>query len=303
MAAVALFMCLTKAHPQISEPSKFEVFVEKQIASGKIKPAVEDRRETKLQRLCPTASSLLARKVFFDYGAVFSGHEVTLPPRCVFENSQQVAEFQNRLKIGAVNFGPFTIELQESALRALLDARNEAADAGLKITPLDGSVAARRSYEDTVRIWNSRFDRALSYWNRRGSITDADADAVRAGPFAAQAERVIAWESNGFWFGTSLRSTIFSSVAPPGTSQHLSLLAIDVVEYADPALVAILNKHGWFQTIVGDGPHFTYLGVTADRLPTRGLRFVYVGSRGYWVPDQTPAPHNPGSRPATGEPD
>jgi hypothetical protein len=285
---VFILCCIGDASGQPTRKSKFEEYIDKQISSHRIKPPQGDRSESRSQRFCPT-TSVLARRVLFEYGAIFTAHDVVLPPRCVFDNSQQVAEFQNKLSIGVVNFGGFAIELQEEAMRALLDARNEAADARLRITPLDGSVAGRRNYDDTVRIWLSRFERALNYWNRRGAIPDGDVATARSEPYARQAERVIGWESLGFWFGTDLRRSIFSSVAPPGTSQHLSLLALDVAEYENRPLVAILNKHGWFQTVIGDGPHFTYLRTTVDKLPQRGLKFVYLGSVGYWVPDDGPA--------------
>ena len=96
---------------------------------------------------------------------------------------------------------------------------------------------------------------------------------------------VLGWESAGMNFGTNLRGPIFSSTAPPGTSQHLSLLAFDVTENGDPRVREILNRHGWHQTIVRDTPHFTFLGLPGSELPGRGLKAVYNGGRMYWVPD------------------
>ena len=39
----------------------------------------------------------------------------------------------------------------------MLKAREEAQKEGLDITPRDGAEAARRNYEDSYELWNSRF--------------------------------------------------------------------------------------------------------------------------------------------------
>jgi hypothetical protein len=45
-----------------------------------------------------------------------------------------------------------------------------------------------------------------------------------------------------------------------------------------------LNRNGWFQTIVDDPPHFTYLGVAETELPSRGLQLIWKGGYKYWIP-------------------
>jgi hypothetical protein len=75
------------------------------------------------------------------------------------------------------------------------------------------------------------------------------------------------------------------SVAPPGTSQHLSMLAIDIAEFNDARTREIMASHGWFQTVISDLPHFTYLGVDEAALPDLGLKKVLNGDRGFWIPD------------------
>ena len=57
-----------------------------------------------------------------------------------------------------------------------------------------------------------------------------------------------------------------SSAAVPGASQHLSLLALDIAEYASPGVRQILAKHGWHQTVLEDYSHFTWLGVSEEEL-------------------------------------
>ncbi|MGI9056026.1 MAG: hypothetical protein ACR2F2_09525 [Pyrinomonadaceae bacterium] len=75
------------------------------------------------------------------------------------------------------------------------------------------------------------------------------------------------------------------SVAPPGTSQHLSLLAIDLNEYDNPAILQIMARNGWHQTVISDLPHFTFLGATESELPALGLKNVMSGGRFYWLPN------------------
>jgi hypothetical protein len=63
------------------------------------------------------------------------------------------------------------------------------------------------------------------------------------------------------------------------------MLALDVSEHADQTVRAILARHGWFQTVILDLPHFTYLGVRAAELPELGVREVKCGNRIFWIPD------------------
>jgi hypothetical protein len=50
---------------------------------------------------------------------------------------------------------------------------------------------------------------------------------------------------------------------------------------------AILERHGWFQTVARDCPHFTYLGVAKSQLASLGLRKVVEGDRQYWIPQRS----------------
>ncbi len=235
-------------------------------------------------RRCPTGTDAIARRVFTEYGAMFAAvSTVRLPDTCIFNSEKEVVDYQRTLKIKTAVVGLVTIELQEEAMDALLQVIDEAKRANLRITPLDGSIAARRSYADTVRIWNSRFLPALSHWVKRGKISHSEAKAARALPGPKQVEKVMEWESRRWFFSTNFSQSIFSSTAPPGTSQHLSLTAFDVVEYGNRRIRSILNEHGWFQTVASDAPHFTYLGVAETELPMRGLKPVMRGGYKYWV--------------------
>jgi hypothetical protein len=46
-----------------------------------------------------------------------------------------------------------------------------------------------------------------------------------------------------------------------------------------------LAKHGWFQTVKSDLPHFTFLGVSEDDLPLLGLKREVVTGQIFWIPD------------------
>ncbi len=224
-------------------------------------------------------------RLLSEYGSIFAAAEtVQLPGRCIFENESQVAEFHSKLRSKSEIMNGVVIELQEAAMTALLEAQAEARKVGLRISPLDGSIAGKRSYSDTTRIWNSRYLKALNHWVRLGKISTEEADAARKDTVLVQIRKVIDWESGGLNFGTNLKGSIFSSAAPPGTSHHISMLAFDVIEYANANVRCLLNRYGWFQTILSDAPHFTYLGFLDTRLTIRGLTPTKAGPYEYWVP-------------------
>lgn len=235
--------------------------------------------------VCSYVNDKIAARVFRDYGALFVADEsVTAPKKCVFDSSTAVARFHDDLELATSKIGSVEITLQAEAMRALLDAIDEASAARLRITPLDGAIAGTRDYEDTVRLWNSRFKPALAHWQRRGKISKEDADAARALSAYDQVAVVLKWEERGLWFSTGFSRSILTSVAAPGTSQHLSGLAFDIVEYRDSRVRAALNRHGWFQTVANDDPHFTYLGRAEADLPSIGLISTYKNGYKFWIP-------------------
>jgi hypothetical protein len=87
------------------------------------------------------------------------------------------------------------------------------------------------------------------------------------------------------YFSKDFSKSILYSVAAPGASQHIFMLALDVEQYADPQVREILARNGWFQTIQSDLPHFTYLGVAESELAAKGLKSVTVGGQTFWVPN------------------
>ena len=260
-------------------------FLATRLAKQPIRLGTKDAKALSLDDVCSVKTDAFSRRVFAEYGAVFAADSrVVFPWKCVFESINEVEDFQKSLKTKSVQVDGVAINLQEAAMDALAKAANEASTENLRIIPFDGAIAGRRSYYDSVALWSSRFFPALDHWVRTGAISEADATTARSIPIRAQVEKVMQWESAGYLFGTARARSIFSSTAPPGSSQHLSMLAFDVRNYSDPRIRQILASNGWFQTVVNDPTHFTFLGVSESELPSRGLVKVDRGTFVFWVP-------------------
>ncbi len=220
-----------------------------------------------------------------EYGAMFIARGgVTAPAKIVFRDEAEVSAFQSRLKISSETLGGIPLELQTAAMDDLRKAIADAKSQGLSITPRD-TDSARRSYDETVGLWKSRVDPALKHWVANGKMTQAEADRIAAlSPFE-QVPEVLKLEEKGIYFAKDLSKSIIYSVAPPGTSQHLAMLALDVKENENSKVRELLAKHKWYQTVVSDLPHFTYLGVEESELPGLGLKKITSGGRTFWVPD------------------
>jgi hypothetical protein len=243
------------------------------------------KRKIKLDSICPPADPV-ARRILEEYGAIFvADKKVKPPPVCVFTTEEQVTRFQEDAGFKAEVIGYDEVELQPEALKHLLKAREEAQKEGLDITPRDGAEAARRNYEDSVRLWNSRFEPALDYWLSEGRLTAEDVNRLRALPLSQQIAEVLELEKNRIYFSKDLSKSILYSIAAPGTSQHIAMLAFDVNEFENPRVREIMGKHGWFQTVLSDLPHFTFLGLKEKDLPKRGLRSVEVNGQVFWIPN------------------
>jgi hypothetical protein len=155
----------------------------------------------------------------------------------------------------------------------------------LDITPRDGAEAARRSYADTVRLWNSRFLPALQHWTKMGRLSESEADRLRGLPIHEQVAEVLELEKQGIFFSKDLSKSVLYSIAAPGTSQHIAMLAFDANEFLEARVREILGAYGWFQTVLSDLPHFTFLGLSEPELPERGLKLVDVSGQRFWIPD------------------
>lgn len=254
------------------------------------------KRKTKLESICPLSDSV-ARRVLEDYGAMFLARKVMPPPVCVFTSDEEVAEFQERAGYTSELIGFDQVELQPEAMKQLLKARKDAQKENLDITPRDGAEAARRSYEDSLHLWQTRFLPALDYWLAQGRLTEAEVARLKALPLHRQIADVLELEKSGIYFSKDLSKSILYSIAAPGTSQHIAMLAFDVNEFDNPRVREILQKHGWFQTVLSDLPHFTFLGLKQKDLPKHGLKQVEVDGQTFWIPNVIP-----NDTPATGQP-
>src|SRR4051812_1013469 len=242
-------------------------------------------RGSKFSSMCPDGDNVASR-VLHDYGPMFVGTaDILPPPECVFTSEEQVTKFQTRAGVAAATIGDAVVELQPAAMKALLQARTAAHAEGLDITPRDGAEGARRSYADTVRLWNSRFLPALDHWTKMGRLSDGDAERLRGLPVHEQVGEVLELEKDGIFFSKDLSKSVLYSIAAPGTSQHIAMLAFDVNEFLDARVREILAENGWFQTVLSDLPHFTYLGLPEQELPDHGLKSVEVSGQTFWIPD------------------
>ncbi len=245
------------------------------------------KRKTTIESICPVADPV-SRRVLEEYGAMFiASKKVTPPPVCVFTNEERVKAFQERAGYRTETVGEDDVELQPEAMKALLKAVDEAQEEGLDITPRDGSEAARRNYGDSLRLWDTRFLPALDYWLSAARLTNADVERLRSLPTNSQIAAVLELEESGIFFSQDLSKSILYSIAAPGTSQHIAMLAFDVNEFDSPRVREILAKHGWFQTVLSDLPHFTFLGLKEKDLPKHGLKSVEVDGQVFWIPNVT----------------
>ncbi len=244
--------------------------------------------------LLPAPGDKLGVHLLAEYGAVLvAGDGVIVPPRSMLTGEKEVGEFQAGLQISGEEY-----KLQTAAARSLAAAQVEAQQQGLSISPNNVDAAAR-SYQDTVALWLSRVEPALKHWTEQGRLSEEAAAQLRSLPPREQTLAIIALEQRGMLFGPGCAKSILSSVAPPGASHHLALLAFDVKEHGKPAVRRVLERHGWYQTVVRDAPHFTYLGVPKSRLESLGLAIVRDGDREYWKPrPASPLPMEAGSFPA-----
>ncbi|MBD2388699.1 D-alanyl-D-alanine carboxypeptidase family protein [Cylindrospermum sp. FACHB-282] len=178
------------------------------------------------------------------YGAVFLNQElgVKLPQKVILATEQEAQEFQTTLTMGQVD-GTRDCYLQKSAADALNKART------LQIIPLKSGFSG-----DCTR----NFATNLNFWRKYAN--NQVFERVQQGQ----------------------ETKILGTVAPPGTSQHLWGLAIDL-RVSNQEQRKALNQNGWFQTVENDLPHWTYIGWTEENLPKFGLKNKVVNGIIYWV--------------------
>src|ERR1700741_5473102 len=157
----------------------------------------------------------------------------------------------------------------------------------MSLTPRDGAEGSRRNYGDTGRLWHSGFLPALDHWQKVGRLSQDQFERLQALPINRQVEEVLELEQQGIFFSKDLSKSVLFSIAAPGTSQHIAMLAFDVNEFLDPRVRQILAAEGWFQTVLSDLPHFTFLGLNESDLPKNGLKSLVVDGQTFWIPNVT----------------
>ncbi len=249
------------------------------------------KRKTTLDVICPQ-SDLVSRRILEEYGAIFlATKKVKTPPVCIFVSEAQVAKFQDEADYITEMVSYADVELQPEAMKALLKAREDALKEGLDISPRDGAEAARRSFDDSIQLWNTRFLPALDYWLAQGRLTAEQVARLKSLSLRDQVAEVLELEKTGVYFSKDLSKSILYSIAAPGASQHIAMLAFDVSEFDNPRVREILAKHGWFQTVLSDLPHFTFLGLKEKDLPKNGLKSVEADGQIFWIPNVPIAPN------------
>lgn len=236
-------------------------------------------------RIRQCANDKMCLRILAAYGGMLAADtgRVTLPPHVYFRDEVEVQRFQKRVGTSVEFVNGVRVELQMEALKAYMRARDEAKQRGLDISPA-GADAARRSYANTVRLWRGRVEAGLSHWVQRGGLTKSEAGEVNSLPPSRQVSAVLSLEERQIFFGNGFGKSILQSVATPGASQHNAMLALDIEEYGQPLVREIMARHGWFQTVYGDLPHFTYLGVKEAELAALGLKRVKSGAQTFWLP-------------------
>lgn len=254
------------------------------VDENKTTKATTGNFDESLPRAFVRPSDDVGRRMLKEYGSLFVTRGGATPPNTViFRNEAEVSAYQASVSTERSTVGGIPIELQSAAMEAFDLAVQDAKSKNLTITPR-GKDASKRTYAGTVDLWKSRVDPGLSHWTQAGRITSADAQRIKSlAPFE-QVPEILKLESQGIYFSKDLSKSIVYSVAPPGTSQHLSMLALDVAEHDNPEVRDILASHGWFQTVISDLPHFTFLGSTEADLPVLGLQRISDGGRRFWVP-------------------
>jgi len=179
------------------------------------------------------------------YGAAFVNQqpEIKLPPKVILANEQETAYFQTTLTMGKVD-GTNDCYLQKSAADAFNKAKSAAR---ISLKSGYGGGDCTRTFATNLRFWRKYADNNTLERVRQGKET-----------------------------------AILGVVAPPGASQHLWGLAIDLQVYSQAQRQA-LNKNGWFQTVENDVPHWTYVGLTEENLPLFGFKNKIVRGITYWV--------------------
>lgn len=143
-------------------------------------------------------SNILHKRILQEYGAVFVG-EGEFGNSCYFENENQLQSFQEEITYSEKTIKGVKVTLQAAAMQSLFSAVSEAKALGLSITPRGTSLASRRSFFDTLKLWHSRVNPGLIYWVKKGKISSYQAQQIREMPIITQAQAILELEEMGFF--------------------------------------------------------------------------------------------------------
>ncbi|MBW4625357.1 MAG: D-alanyl-D-alanine carboxypeptidase family protein [Brasilonema octagenarum HA4186-MV1] len=179
------------------------------------------------------------------YGSVFVNQDpqIKLPPKVLFTNDQETKQFQSTLTLTQVK-NTSQCYLQKSAADAFDQARSQVQ---IPLKSGYGASDCSRSFATNLRFWQKYADNKTLEQVRQGKETK-----------------------------------ILGLVAPPGASQHLWGLAIDL-RVTTEAQKQALNQYGWYRTVENDIPHWTYVGLPPEKLTEFGFQNKVVENVTYWL--------------------
>jgi len=217
-----------------------------------VSPFIPDPKLTDQQRFLATASHQLGIMPLLNsyeyillraYGAILINQDQEIKlPKVVLAQAQETKEFQDSLTLQKVD-NTKECYLQKSATNALNKARS------LEKIPFKSGFSG-----DCLRSFATN----LAFWRKYAN--NSTLEQVKQGK----------------------QTKILGLVAPPGTSQHLWGLAVDL-HVSTPTQIQALNQNGWFQTVEHDIPHWTYLGVNEEKLRQFGLQSRAIAGHIYWL--------------------
>ncbi|MDX1985634.1 MAG: D-alanyl-D-alanine carboxypeptidase family protein [Candidatus Obscuribacter sp.] len=252
---------------QLQAPAGSSLFVRTAYSRGRPLHQICDPAE-------PVSAAILAQ-----YGALYvSEPQLVLPSNCI-PTRQELSEFSRRVVFENRTIDGIQVSFQRPALDAFMGAREAASARGLSIRP-NGTNATLRDYETTVEIWQRNLQAGINvHGAAAGRQTELLSPDIRLSIAV-----VLDLEKSGLLLGSGGGKSILQVAAPPGTSQHISGLAVDIVEHEDAQVRQIMADNGFYQTIANDFTHFTYLGLKSDQLSAVGLAPREIEGRTFYVP-------------------
>lgn len=239
--------------------------------------------------------SVVTRKVLEEYTSHLIARGIVLPSVCML-NETQSTNFKSSLKssdVASVRLAGMRFEFQRKAaidLQKVIDRL-----ATLKISQLNFAREHSDRRPPITLAVGGRTQKINRDWAIRDYQTVAENWEFDPAPGAIRTliiEELNQGESmNPLYKGRNGNKPRMRSVAIPGASQHMLLVAFDLnnATCKNQAVVKLLSDHGWWRTIRDDNCHFTYLGWNTERqLKENGMKKVVCPrsdtNYAFWVP-------------------